>query len=77
MLRRRLDDEQQAVFGMLLAGIPSAEIAPLLGLSRAGLDSRQGAMLRRLEALPSEVVDLGRGWNRIDFERRIPFRHAA
>jgi DNA-binding NarL/FixJ family response regulator len=53
ILRRRLDHEQQAIFGMLLAGIQPPEIAATLGLSAAGLESRLWALLRRLETLPS------------------------
>jgi DNA-binding NarL/FixJ family response regulator len=48
-VRRRLDHEEQAIFGMLLAGIETDEIAQTLGLSAAGLESRLWAMLRRLE----------------------------
>src|SRR5689334_10211991 len=53
ILRRRLDHEQQAIFGMLLAGIRPLEIAATLGLSSAGLESRLWEMLRRLETLPA------------------------
>jgi DNA-binding NarL/FixJ family response regulator len=53
-VRSRFDDEEQAIFGMLLAGIGAGEIARMLGLSMAGLDSRLGAMLRRLEAPQSD-----------------------
>lgn len=53
-LRRRLAPEEQAIFGMLLAGIEPSEIAETLGLSTAGLESRLWAMLRRLEAPPPE-----------------------
>ncbi len=49
-LRRRLDHQEQAIFGMLLAGIDPGEIAETLDLSTAGLESRLWAMLRRLEA---------------------------
>jgi DNA-binding NarL/FixJ family response regulator len=49
-LRRRLDHEEQAIFGMLLAGIPPAEVAEMLGMSMDGLDSRLWAMLRSLES---------------------------
>jgi DNA-binding NarL/FixJ family response regulator len=49
-LRRRLDHEEQAIFGMLLAGMETGAIAGTLGLSAAGLESRLWAMLRRLEA---------------------------
>lgn len=53
ILRRRLDHEQQAIFGMLLAGMQPPEIASTLGLSSGGLESRLWEMLRRLEALPA------------------------
>jgi DNA-binding NarL/FixJ family response regulator len=57
-LRRRLDHEEQAIFGMLLAGIETGEIAQTLGLSTAGLESRLWAMLRRLEAPhPEQPLD--------------------
>jgi two-component system response regulator DevR len=40
MMRERLDGEEQAIFGMLSAGIAPLEIAQLLGISSAGLESR-------------------------------------
>jgi DNA-binding NarL/FixJ family response regulator len=52
-LRHRLDHHEQAIFGMLLAGIESDEIGATLGLSPVDLESRLGAMLRRLEAGPA------------------------
>jgi DNA-binding NarL/FixJ family response regulator len=52
-LRRRLGHEEQAIFGMLLAGIQPEEIAETLGLSEAGLESRLWGMLRQLEAPPA------------------------
>ena len=52
-LRRRLDSEQQALFGMLLAGIAPAEAAYVLGLSRAALESLLWEMLQQIEALPA------------------------
>lgn len=55
-LRVRFDDQEQAIFGMLLAGIKPAEVAATLGLSTACIESRLGEMLRRLEALPSGGV---------------------
>jgi DNA-binding NarL/FixJ family response regulator len=58
LLRQRLDSKEQAIFGMLLAGIPRVEMAQTLGSSRAGLESHAAAMLGKLEALPGEVVDL-------------------
>jgi DNA-binding NarL/FixJ family response regulator len=53
-LRRRLDHEEQAIFGMLLARIAPDEIEETLGLSAAGLESRLWAMLRRVEAPQGE-----------------------
>jgi two-component system, NarL family, response regulator DevR len=50
-LRRRLDTEEQAIFGMLLAGIATEQIAVTLGVSPAGLEHRLRAMLRKLDAL--------------------------
>ncbi len=52
--RRRLETEDQAMFGMLLAGIERPEVASTLGLSQAELDWRMWAMLRKLEGLGSE-----------------------
>lgn len=49
-IRNRFDDQEQAIFGMLLAGIPPAELAKTLHLSRTGVEVRLRAMLRRLEA---------------------------
>jgi DNA-binding NarL/FixJ family response regulator len=51
-IRRRLDDQEQAVFGLLFAGIEPPEVAATLGLSTAELESRLWEMLRRLEAPP-------------------------
>ena len=57
-IHRRFGHEEQAIFGMLLAGIALAEIAETLGLSEAGLESRLWAMLRVLEA-PEQRHRLG------------------
>jgi DNA-binding NarL/FixJ family response regulator len=53
-MRRRLGAEEQAIFGMLLAGIEPSEIADTLGISSRGLDSRRWAMLHKLEGLRPE-----------------------
>lgn len=53
-MRRRLDPEEQAIFGMLLAGIGTSEIAATMALSGAGLESRLGSMLRKLERLEAD-----------------------
>jgi DNA-binding NarL/FixJ family response regulator len=74
MLRRRLDEVEQPIFGMLLAGISRAEIGATLGLTRDQLASREAAMLRKLQALPGEVPDPLRGGQRIDVDRLIPQR---
>jgi hypothetical protein len=57
-MRRRLDPEDQAIFGMLLADIDRAEVAATLGISQAGLDSRVWAMLNKLEGLGSDAVSM-------------------
>lgn len=53
-IRSRFGHEEQAIFGMLLAGIDPSEIAETLDLSEAGVESRLWAMLRKLEAPHSE-----------------------
>jgi DNA-binding NarL/FixJ family response regulator len=53
-MRRRLDAEEQAIFGMLLAGIPPVEIGQTLGISAGWLESRLWSMLKRLEGLQAE-----------------------
>ena len=58
-MRRRLDSEDQAIFGMLLAGIDRVEIAATLRISQAGLDGRMWAMLHKLEGLGSGHVAEG------------------
>jgi two-component system response regulator DevR len=52
-MRRRLGDQEQAIFGMLLAGIDPPEIATTLGISDRALDTRRWAMLHKLEGLRS------------------------
>jgi DNA-binding NarL/FixJ family response regulator len=52
-LRRRLDHEEQAIFGMLLAGLEPSDVASTLGCSPTVLESRLGELLRRLEGLPA------------------------
>ena len=57
MLRRRLDRVEQQIFGMLLAGLSRVEIERMLGVSHDELESRQAAMLVKLEPLPGEVIN--------------------
>lgn len=51
-LRRRLDHEEQAIFGLLLAGFEPAEVAATLGLPFGAMESRLWGLLRRLEGIP-------------------------
>jgi DNA-binding NarL/FixJ family response regulator len=51
-LRRRLDHEEQALFGLLLAGFEPTEVAATLGLTSAVMEARLCQLLRRLERLP-------------------------
>jgi DNA-binding NarL/FixJ family response regulator len=50
-MRHRLDPEEQAIYGLLLAGISAEEICRTLGIGDIDLETRQGAMLRKLERL--------------------------
>lgn len=50
-MRRRLDPEQQAIYGLLLAGIAVEEIGHALNLGHGELEARLGTMLRKLERL--------------------------
>lgn len=52
-LRGRLDHEEQAIFGLLLAGFDTTEVAGTLGLSSAGMESRLWELLKRLEGIPT------------------------
>jgi DNA-binding NarL/FixJ family response regulator len=54
MMRDRLEPAEQAIFGMLLAGIAPAEVAQTLGVSRSELESQLWLLLRKIEGLPSE-----------------------
>jgi DNA-binding NarL/FixJ family response regulator len=53
MLRDRLDASQYAVFCLLLAGLPAAEVASALRMTETELESRRLALIDRLEALPA------------------------
>jgi DNA-binding NarL/FixJ family response regulator len=50
-LRRRFDSLEQAIFGLLLAGIGRDEIARTLHIDVTEIETRQWAMLRKLERL--------------------------
>ena len=52
-LRRRLDHDEQALFGLLLAGLPPTEVAASLGLTPAAMEARLRELLGRLEGLPA------------------------
>jgi len=48
-IRARLDDREQAIYGMRLAGISAFDIARTLGMSAGGLESHLAEMLRKLQ----------------------------
>jgi DNA-binding NarL/FixJ family response regulator len=50
-LRRRFDSMEQAIFGLLLAGISRDEIGRTLHIDTGELETRQWAMLRKLERM--------------------------
>jgi DNA-binding NarL/FixJ family response regulator len=75
-MRRRLSSEDQAIFGMLLAGIDRNEIADTLGLSLQALDRHMWAMLHKLERLGSDSVAAGASHGPRARPHR-PRRHAA
>jgi DNA-binding NarL/FixJ family response regulator len=50
-LRRRFDSLEQAIFGLLLAGIGRDEIGRTLHIDGGELETRQWTMLRKLERL--------------------------
>jgi DNA-binding NarL/FixJ family response regulator len=50
-LRRRFDSLEQAIFGLLLAGIGRDEIARTLHVDSTEIETRQWTMLRKLERL--------------------------
>src|ERR1700733_11979125 len=52
MLHDRLGPPEHAIFSMLLAGLPAADVARGLRISQAELESRQSELLGKLEALP-------------------------
>lgn len=49
-LRSRLEPRDQAVMGMLLHGVPDAEVAETLGIAAGELERRRGTILRALTA---------------------------
>jgi DNA-binding NarL/FixJ family response regulator len=49
-LRARLEPTEQAILGMLAAGITPSEVAETLGMTPSRLESRRSAMLRALTA---------------------------
>jgi two-component system response regulator DevR len=53
MLHERLDPAEHAIFSMLLAGLPTADVARGLRMSQAELESRRSALLGKLETLPA------------------------
>jgi len=72
MLRRRLAEPEQLLFGMLLAAIPREEIRQALDISERELDMRVSTMLRTLDALPGAAPAAGRGGSALALERLVP-----
>jgi len=64
VMRQRLSAEEQAIFGMSLAGMVSAEIAQTLGISASGLESVRWEMLRKLETIDWDLTSTDRGRKR-------------
>lgn len=54
-MRRRLNPEEQAIFGMLLAGISTEQIGRTVGLAPDELEATLWRMLRKLERLDSGI----------------------
>ncbi|HTX11257.1 MAG TPA: hypothetical protein VME22_21720 [Solirubrobacteraceae bacterium] len=52
MLHERLDPAELAIFSMLLAGLPAADVGRGLRISEADFESRRAALLGKLETLP-------------------------
>jgi DNA-binding NarL/FixJ family response regulator len=71
-LRRRLGSDEQAIFGMLLAGIDPDEIATTLGISAQSLDSRRWAMLHKLKGLAPDPAGAQPAAGRWIRRRRSP-----
>ncbi len=50
-MRRRLDAEEQAIFGMMQAGIGLEVVGRTLGMDHGELEGRLWTMLRKLERI--------------------------
>jgi DNA-binding NarL/FixJ family response regulator len=74
MLRRRLGEREQMLFGMLLTGIPRTEIGRIIGISLREIESREDAMLRTLERLPGELSASSLAGDRGGLDRPISAR---
>ncbi len=72
MLRRGLDDNEQAIFGMRLAGLTRAEIMQTLGVSTRELALNEDAILRKLERFPGERTHIAGAPSRTDAEELVP-----
>jgi DNA-binding NarL/FixJ family response regulator len=71
--RRRLGHQEQAIFGLLLAGIDAHEVARTLGVSDAALQSLLWSMLRKLEAVDQGLT--GRNGGAATAARHSPGRN--
>jgi DNA-binding NarL/FixJ family response regulator len=77
MMRDRLDPGEQAIFGMLLAGIAPAEVARTLDLSRSELESRLSSLLGKIEELPDVALDRHAGHTRLGSRRPVARRNVG
>jgi DNA-binding NarL/FixJ family response regulator len=74
MLGDRLEPAEQAIFGMLLAGITPTDVACTLDMSRSELDSRLSSVLRKIEDLPAVALDRHEGRGRARSARQLVTR---
>jgi two-component system, NarL family, response regulator DevR len=72
MLRRGLDDTEQAIFGMRLAGLTRVEIMQTLAVSARELALIEDAILRKLERFPGEGARSAGAPRRTDPEELVP-----
>jgi DNA-binding NarL/FixJ family response regulator len=77
MMRDRLDPAEQAIFGMLLAGIEPSGVARTLGVSRSELESRLWSLLCKIEDLPDVVLDRHAGRARLGSRRPVARRNVG
>jgi DNA-binding NarL/FixJ family response regulator len=55
-LHDHLDPAERAIFSLLLAGIPSGDVAQALRISRSELEARRSTLLTKLQTLPRTSI---------------------